>query len=154
MTLPTVREWMTRTPLSVSPGASLRKACALMKAGRVCHLPVIDGKKLVGLLAQSDIWTHCPKGTIFLEEQQAEELLESIRVGGVMMLHPACVSPDASLLEAAWVMRERKVRALPVVDGKDVVGIITESDVIGAFVALYDRLGESALGEEHPDPHK
>jgi len=136
---------MTRTPLSVSPGDSLRKARTLMKAGRVCHLPVIDGKKLVGLLAESDIWAHCPKGTIFLEEQQAEELLESIRVGGVMMLHPASVSPDTLLLEAARIMREREVRALPVIDREELVGIITESDIIGAFIALCDRMGEWAF---------
>jgi len=154
MTSPTVRGWMTKLPLSVSPEESLKKARMLMKAGRVCHLPVIDGKKLVGLLTERDIWTHCPKGTLFLEEQQAEELFESIRVGGVMTLHPVFVSADTPLLEAARIMRAKGVRALPVVDAGDLVGIITESNVIGAFVALYESPRGLALAEEHPDSRK
>ena len=81
-----VRDWMNSTPLIIGPKETLRRAHALLQTGNVSELLVVDGGKLVGTLSERDLWNRCPKGTLVLEEQQTDELLAVIQVGGVMII--------------------------------------------------------------------
>jgi CBS domain-containing protein len=73
----------------------------------------------------------------------AEQLAQTtpgreLRVAGLMARHPAVTTADTPIEVAARIMRERKVGALPVVQGDDLVGLITESDIFRALVEMFE----------------
>ena len=138
----TVRAWITSAPPTIDPKESLRRARAVMRSAKVPELLVMDGRVLVGTLSERDIWEHCPTSVVVMDDKQAEELLERIRVGGVMALHPATITPDTLLREAAQIFAQSKRSGLPVLDDGALVGLLTEESVMRAVAIL---LGEEEL---------
>ncbi|MBI3757723.1 MAG: CBS domain-containing protein [Deltaproteobacteria bacterium] len=134
-----VRSWMTDPPPTIGPKENLRRARALLRSDNVQELLVVDESKLVGLLNEHDIWNHCPTGMLMLDEKQADELLEQIRVGGVMTLQPPTVTPDTPLREAIQLFAQSGRHGLPVVENGMLVGILTEERALQVIAAV---LGE------------
>ncbi len=134
-----VRDRMSRHLLTVAPEDSVRRARILMREGDLHRLPVVVGTRLVGLLSQEDIWARLPASAVLLGDDEVDALLEHVSVGGIMSLRPAAVNPNASVIEAARLMREHRVRALPVVDRGELMGIITEGDVVDGLLALLKK---------------
>ena len=139
MTEFSVRPWMNHSPPTIDPKENLRRALAKLRLDGVQELLVVDNGKLVGSLNEQDIWSHCPTGTLLLEEQQANELLEQFRVGGIMTLHPPMITPEASLREAIQLFAQTKRHALPVVENGALVGVLTEERALQVAAAV---LGE------------
>jgi len=136
-----IRAWMSGAPLTVGPKENLSRARTLMRTAKVSALLVVDDGKLVGILSERDIWEHCPTSAVVLTEQQAEELLAQIRVGGVMALHPPVVTPETSLHEAAQLFAQSgRHGGLPVVENGVPVGLLTEENVMRAVVTLLEDL--------------
>jgi CBS domain-containing protein len=104
----------------------------------------MDGGKLVGILNEHDMWRHCPTSTLVLTEKQADELLEQIRVGGVMALHPPTVTPDTSLREALQLFAQSGRHALPVVEDGNLVGLLTEESALHAVAAVLSEIEHHA----------
>ena len=71
-----------------------------------------------------------------LDEKQANDLLEQIRVGGVMTLHPPVIKPDTPLREALQLFAQTGRHGLPVVDNGALVGLLTEESVLQATAAV------------------
>ncbi|MBI4518839.1 MAG: CBS domain-containing protein [Deltaproteobacteria bacterium] len=126
---------MSRHPLAISPDDSVRKARMLMRDGHVRRLPVLDGERLVGIITAGDIWRRSPSLVAPLDEDNEDELLDHIQVGGIMTLQPRVTSPETPIIDAARAMLQYQIHALPVVDRGQLVGILTESDVLRAMVA-------------------
>jgi acetoin utilization protein AcuB len=135
-----VRPWVSKVIPTIGPKDSLRRARALMRETHVPELLVIDESKVVGLLSERDIWEHCPTSVLLLEEKQADELLEQIRVGGVMTLHPPVVTPDTSLREVVHLFAQSKRQGFPVVENGVLVGILTEERVLQAIAAVLSEV--------------
>jgi CBS domain-containing membrane protein len=108
------------------------------------ELLVMDGGKLVGILNEHDMWRHCPTSTLILAEKQADELLEQIRVGGVMTLHPPVVTPETSLREALEIFAQSGRHALPVVEDGTLVGILTKESALYAVAAVLGEIEHHA----------
>jgi CBS domain-containing protein len=89
------------------------------------------------MLSERDIWVHCPTSTLLLDEQQAEDLLAHLRVGGVMALHPPTLSPETSLPEAARLLAQSGRLGLAVVEEGIAVGFLTEASVLQAVALLW-----------------
>jgi acetoin utilization protein AcuB len=135
----TVRAWMSSVPFVIDPKENLRRARALLRTEKVAELLVVDHGRLVGTLSERDLWEHCPTGAMLLDDQQADELLAQMRVGGVMTLHPPSVTPDTSLREAVQLFAISGRRGLPVVEDGVPLGLLTEDRVMQAVALL---LGE------------
>ena len=122
-----VSEVMTRSVVTVSPGASVREAARLMAERNVGALPVVDeGGRLVGILSERDIVRRVVA---------AGRDPDSTRVSEVMTPDPVTVGPDYTLADALRVMAQLGVRHLPVVDeGGRLVGIISVKDIEYAMV--------------------
>lgn len=135
-----IRQWMKSTPLTIGPKENLRRARGLMRSANVQELLVVDEGKLVGLLNEQDIWTHCPTSVLVLEEKQANDLLEQIRVGGVMTLHPPVITPDTPLREALQLFAQTGRHGLPVLDDGSLVGLLTEECALQATVAVLKEI--------------
>jgi acetoin utilization protein AcuB len=121
-----------------------------MREGHVPELFVVDDNKIVGLLSERDIWEHCPTSVLILDEKQANDLLEQIRVGGVMTLHPPVVTPDTSLREAVRLFAQSGRQGLPVVENGAIIGILTEEHILQAMAAVLSEVEQDAAAPRTP----
>lgn len=125
---------MTRPAVTIEPTAAIDSAVALMKARRVRHLPVVwsDGR-LAGIVSDRDLRQVVFDPSIQEALGITAEALKGLCVRDVMTWGVVAVRADSSLREAAALMYERKIGALPVVRNQRVVGMLTEQDVLRAF---------------------
>lgn len=140
-----VRDWMTRQPVTVSPDRPVGQVAGLMRTHAIRHVLVTDGDRLAGIVSNRDVRT--PVG---LEPRVPAEA----PVSRVMSENPVTVAADAPLVVAARALLERRIGALPVLDGDRVVGILTRSDALEALLAWAERAGAapSSPGEGRRDP--
>jgi acetoin utilization protein AcuB len=122
---------MNKNPVTVEPTESLAQAEAKMHSGNFRHLPIVKGGKLIGMLSDHDIRQH-------------QGHLKDTRVTGAMTDDPITVAPDMAMEDAAEIMLERKIGALPVVDKGELVGIITATDMLEAFVEIFGATEKDA----------
>jgi acetoin utilization protein AcuB len=127
-----VRDSMTREVVTVGPETTAAAALALCREKGIRHLPVLEGGWLVGMISDRDLRSATPA----LGDPDRAEALERIQVADEMAKEVATVRPEDPIEEAAIEMYERKIGCLPVVDDGDLVGIVTSSDVMRAFVRL------------------
>ena len=116
-----VRYRMSSKLVTVAPRRSLADARALLAKHGIRQLPVLDGHRLVGIVTDRDLRGASARATV---------------VGDVMTAKPFTVAPDTPVDEAARLLRMRKINAVPVVDKRTLVGIVTATDVLAAFVEL------------------
>jgi CBS domain-containing membrane protein len=123
-----VRDVMSSPVRTIEPRASLASALDQMAAGDIRHLAVVDPSgRLCGVITERDVFRHALADTA-LDNQRA--YLESIRVEDVMATRPRTVDPDAYLEDAGRTMFVLKYGCLPVVEGDQLVGILTEADFV------------------------
>jgi acetoin utilization protein AcuB len=130
-----VRHHMTPNPVTVGPQDSLRRVRLLMQQGRLRRLPVAENRRVIGIVTDRDLWERSPSGVADCGRAQNEDLMDHLRVMGVMTLQPVTIAPTASIIEAARLLRTTKVGALLVVEDRELVGIITKGDVLDALLA-------------------
>ena len=108
-----------------------------MRLGRVRHLPVVDDddQTVVGIVTQRDLFRDALAQALGYGRHAQRKLLDTLSVKDVMATEVVTASPEASLVEAAKILTERKIGCLPVVENGKLVGILTEGD----FVALVAR---------------
>ena len=143
----TVRELMSGAPITVGPETPMLEARQRMLKERIRHLLVTEGAELVGIVTDRDIRLNLPSQATSLSVWEMNYLLAHLTVGQVMTPSVIKVGPDREARDAARLMIEHKIGALPVVDGRRVVGIVTESDFLRAFVEAADA---AALARRTP----
>jgi CBS domain-containing protein len=134
-----VRDWMTPNPFTVSPSTSLRDAYWLMIDNKVRRLPVMDDEHLVGIVTMEDLRRAEPSTGIGLDLVKITDMLSRMTVRQLMTKDPQTISPDMPLFEAAQMMLEQEISALPVMEGTRLIGIIAESDIFRAYVKLEQK---------------
>jgi len=139
-----VAKRMMRNPVYVDENDSMKKAMDLLKERDIRHLPVLkDGEKLVGIVTERDVKQASPSPATALEIREIYYLLDKVKVKQIMTRRPYTISSTAPIEEAALIMREKKIGCLPVVDAGRVVGILTETDILDAFI---EGMGVSGPG--------
>ena len=138
-----VSELMTGTNLiTARPGTPVLDARQLMLKARIRHLLVTDeGGLLVGIVTDRDIRLNLPSQATSLSVWEINHLLAKLSVDEVMTQVVITVGPDIPAREAARLMIERQIGALPVVDGGILIGIVTETDLLRAFIRREAPLG-------------
>jgi CBS domain-containing protein len=121
---------MTPDPVTIGPGARVSEARALLVARRVHHLPVVRGRELVGIVSTGDVRRYGPP-PLFASASVVDARLDCYLVAEIMTAEPVTVSPDDTIERALDLLRLDSFSALPVVDGTDLVGIVTCADVLG-----------------------
>lgn len=134
-----VRDLMTPDPITVTPECSVAEALIMMEQSRIRHLLVVTDGFLVGIVTDRDIRLNLPSPATSLSVWEVNYLLRQLTVQQVMTKRVVTTDPDISVREAARVLLERKIGALPVLEGRRLVGILTETDVLRGFVAGADR---------------
>lgn len=128
-----VRELMTGAPITVSPETPVFDARQTMMRERIRHLLVTEHHRLVGIVTDRDIRLNLPSQATSLSVWEMNYLLAQLTVDKVMTTAVIIIGPDLEAREAARLMLEHKIGALPVLDGEHLIGIVTETDVLRAF---------------------
>lgn len=131
-----VGDRMATDVVTVTPETSLREAWVLMRRRHIRRLPVVDRAQVVGIITWTDLMRAQPSDATTLSRWEIPALLEKAQVHEVMTRQVHVITPETPLEEAAAVMRDHKIGGLPVVRNGALVGIITESDIFDAFIAL------------------
>ena len=135
---------MSSKVVTISPDQALPSAHDLMKKHKIRRLPVVEDSALVGIITLGDLREAGPSDATSLSVFEMNYLLARLKVGEIMTPDPLTVAPQTGLTEAAKLMLHHKIGGLPVVEGKTVVGIITESDIFRAYVRLAEGAGIAA----------
>lgn len=134
-----VRDRMTLTPVTITPSVSVTEALRLMNEKKIRRLPVLDAAgKLVGIVSDRDLLQASPSPATSLAIWEIHDLLAKLTIDKTMTREVITVTEDTPLEEAARVMVDHKIGGLPVMKGKELVGIISESDL---FKTLLELLG-------------
>jgi acetoin utilization protein AcuB len=129
MLMPPVSRFMTREPYTVAPGVSLSVARELMNLHRIRHLPVVEGRQIVGIVGQSEVRT--------LEAIPGVDL-RHVEIAKVMQA-PSWVWSETPLDEVAQLMSAERRECVVVLGGHGVEGIFTATDALLALNALLQR---------------
>ena len=127
-----VRDSMVRDVITVSPQTAAAEALALCREKGIRHLPVLEEGRMVGLISDRDLRLATPA----LGDPDRAAALERIKIGDEMSREITTADPEDPIEQAAMAMHERKIGCLPVVEGDELVGILTASDVMAALVRL------------------
>jgi acetoin utilization protein AcuB len=139
MMLPRLSDIMTRDLVCVRPGDSLRLAIERMRACNCRRLPVLDDNRLVGIITDRDVRLALNSPFVLRERQQDQEMMDRVIVAECMTPDPITLPPDASVLDAARLMRDRKFGGVPLVDGGQLVGIVTVTDVLACLIQVCEQ---------------
>jgi CBS domain-containing protein len=115
---------MSITIVSVEPNATVREAITKMMQEHVGAVAVCDGTQLIGIFTERDVLRLASERSHFRE----------LRVGDVMTSRLVTASADTSIVDAAHLMGEHKIRHLPIVEGDNLVGMIGIRDVLRTLV--------------------
>lgn len=130
---------MTHNPVTVYPETSLAEARSLMQREKIHRLPVVDHHgRLCGIVSEKDILGVMPSPASTLDRYEISNLLDGLKIEGIMKREVVTVTEDTPVEEAARLMADHDIGGLPVLrDQKTLVGIITESDLFRLFVDMF-----------------
>ncbi len=128
-----VGQIMSQKIITISPDKRVGQALKLMQKHQIRHVPVIEHDRMVGWITSRD-----------LREVLLASMLEEIKVGDVMVQAPISVTPDTEVEEAARLIHEHKIGGMPVMEGDKLVGVITMTDLISAFITMLGLLKSSS----------
>ena len=111
---------------SVAPNDTVLHALSVMAEHDIGGVVVLDGEKLVGILTERDY----ARRVVLLGRASRD-----VPVSEIMTSHVCCVSPDRTIEECMALMTDKRIRHLPVLDHKKVVGLISIGDVVKATIA-------------------
>jgi acetoin utilization protein AcuB len=140
-----VKDIMTTGPVTVPLEMPVLDAQQLMAKGRFRHLLVTEGGRLLGIVTDRDIRLNLPSPATSLSVWEVNYLLARLTVESVMKKAVITVEPERDAAEAARIMLEHKIGALPVTDAGFIVGIVTETDMLRAFVTIAGSTEASAM---------
>lgn len=151
-----VRDVMTKDVATVAPNTELRDVAWLLVDRRISGVPVVEGGRVVGVVSQRDIlFKERPsdglhRGVLawLMDEGDLMLKIDARTAQAAMTAPPVTIGSTRSVADAAALMLDEGVSRLPVVDGHELVGIITRHDLVRAFA----RSDEEIWQEIESDP--
>lgn len=148
-----VREWMSLLPTTVGPETSVSEARELMRRKVIRHLLVTEGERLAGIITDRDIRLNLPSPATSLSVWEVNYLLAKLTVGDVMTKAVIRVEPERPIEDAARLILEHRIGALPVMEDGRLVGILTETDLLRAFVHSRSTTPQPSAGGQPAPAH-
>ena len=147
-----VRDWMTADPQTVTAATPVMEAMQQLRDGGYRRLPVVRDGKLMGIVTDRDLKEATPSKATSLSVYELNYLLSKLTIKDVMTAPVMTIGPDDAIEEAALVMETHRVSGLPVVDHGKLVGILTITDLLRAFVRFLGlREGGTRVTVDLPD---
>ena len=134
-----VYDAMTRSPVTVGPGTSIKDCAKIMAKNKVGSLIIKENGNLLGIIKERDI----VRSIVLENKKPAKELVKDYMIKNVVT-----ISPEEDIYDALIVMRDEDVRMLPVLSGKRLVGLLTAKDILKIQPSLFDLLAERIILKE------
>jgi len=129
---------MTKNPVFIHPDITINEARSLMEKKKIGHLPVLSkDNELVGIMTKEDLNRASPTVATSLDVFEISYLLSKIKVKDVMEKKVRTVEENEVVEEAARIMADNSIGCLPVMRGKLLVGIITDTDIFNVFINAF-----------------
>ena len=143
-----IKDLMIPDPITISITSSINDALECMKVNSIRHLPVVtDGNVLKGFVTLAD-----------LKQSLIPSMVGDLKLSDIMIKKPITVTPEDDIEWAAQLIYKKKISGLPVVKDKILVGILTETDILHAFINMMGILSSSsridAVVGSHPGAFK
>jgi len=134
---------MTKNPIFIQPDMSINEVRSLMDKHKIGHLPVLDKSNgLIGIITRKDLAKASPSAATSLDMYEISYLLSKMTAKDVMEKKVITVGENEVVEEAARIMVDNDIGCLPVLRGKLLVGMITDTDLFHVFL--------NAFGARHP----
>lgn len=139
----TLSEIMTEHPFTLGPSNSVKQAMDLMQQERIRHIPIVDEQHhLLGLVTLTDILATRESKLLLISQEREAEFTDSVQLDEIMTRQVASVDPHAGIKEAALYLQRHRYGCLPVLKGRKLIGIVTESDFISVAINLLELMEE------------
>ena len=132
------KEWMTLDPKTIDENDFVKTAVMLILENRIRHLPVVRGESLVGIVSDRDLKRAMPSVVAGATAEEYQAFMEETSIEQLMTASPITCAPDTDLVDLVREFCQHKVGAIPVVEGERVVGIVTQTDMMQAFLAALE----------------
>lgn len=133
-----VRDAMTPDPMTVAPDVHVLQALERLATSHVRRMPVVDRSgALIGMVTTADLHAATPRTSDAISLYDLNYLLATLTVEDVMTFDPVTVACDAAIEDAAVLLERHRISGLPVIDGTALVGIVTITDVLRAFIDIH-----------------
>lgn len=117
--------------VTVPPETTLLSAQNILEQKQINHLLVVDSDgELLGIVSDRDLKKSWASSATTLSKNELMYLLDQVTVASIMAKKTITIAPGTTIERAALLMNENRINALPIVEGDDLVGIITSRDVI------------------------
>ena len=137
-----VADVMTFRPTTVTPDATLKEAVALMIKGGFRRLPVVDEMGLlIGMVTDRDIRLAADSPILPHSQSDHEQHITHITVESCMTTDVITVETKTPAADAIILMQKHGISGLPIMLGHEVVGIVTVTDMLNAFLAALQKAG-------------
>ena len=134
-----VNEWMTRNTVTVREDDVLKVAVIALLENRVRHLPVLSGAHLVGIVSDRDVKHALPSLKGGATAQQYQSFMVHTRIRDVMTRYPITCTPETDVKDVVRRFCDERIGAMPVVEGDTLVGIVTQTDMMRAFLKVLQQ---------------
>ncbi|MCP5100490.1 MAG: CBS domain-containing protein [Chloroflexi bacterium] len=132
-----VKRRMSSPVITVGRNTPVMEALKQMKRQNIRRTPVVDDKGgMVGIVSDKDLLNAGPSEATSLSVWEINYLLAKLLVKDVMTKNVLTVEEDTPIEEAAYIMAENKIGGVPVMQGEEIVGLITETDLFKMFLEL------------------
>jgi len=133
-----VKDLMSTKLFTVGPEDMLDKVFFLFNFEAIRHVPVLEKGKVIGVISDRDLKKILgPRKKIVTNEVDGTQFtVQARRVRTIMNRGITTIGPDEQAADAAAIMAKRKIGCLPVVKKEKLVGIITSTDILRAYVKL------------------
>lgn len=125
-----VRDIMETKLVTISANERLSTVDDIMTLGRVRHIPVVQAGRLVGVVSQRDLLRASLSALSEHRDAERRAFLSVVEIARVMSTPPIVVTPDVTIEEAAAIMATKRIGCLPVLERDELVGMITETDIL------------------------
>ncbi|MGJ8661094.1 MAG: CBS domain-containing protein [Bacteroidota bacterium] len=127
---------MTTNIFSVNRSQTLSEVNELLKEKHIRHVPVISGKKVVGMLSSTDIQKISFINTVDGDDLTSD-MFEFLTIDQVMTKNLHTMQQEETIFEAAVLLSKMDFHAIPILNGEDLVGIVTSTDLLKYLVKQY-----------------
>ncbi len=131
-----VSDWMTKNVHTLSASDTVFDAASLMEEKNVKHVPIVKGQELKGIISDRDLRSFQPSTATSLETEEIVHLMSQTKIKEVMSGDVLTTTPQTSVEKAAMLMLDGSVGCLPVIEGEQLVGIISDKDIFRALVDI------------------
>ena len=129
---------MTKDLITVNHSDDLITAERLFNNHNIRHIPVVNGKEIIGMLSYTDLLRISYADAVYEDETDVETMVYNMfTIEQVMAKNLVKVSSKTTIKEVAEILSEKEFHALPVVDENELVGIVTTTDLINYLLEQY-----------------